>query len=152
MRRTAASWLNDPTMVTFLLFAYGNFLPGEVDHEVIAAQQHLGPARTAAGFTLVELNAFAGMLEGGDGQVVGELYAIDHSCLRACDDRRGHPSRYHRREIALDDGRLAHAYLLHPEQARARRRVKHGDWRRRFERERPEAGPFVRWAKSRYSR
>lgn len=139
-------------MVTFLLFAYGNFLPGEADHELIADQQHVGTARTADGFTLFELNAFAGMVAGGEGHVVGELYEIDHACLTACDKRRGHPSRYHRQEIALEDGRRAHAYLLHPEQARARRRIKHGDWRKRFERERPEAGPFVRWAKGRYSR
>ena len=138
--------------VTFLLFAYGNFLPDEVDHDLLTAAKPLGPAQSAAGYTLVELNAFAGMLEGGAGHVVGQLYEIDHDCLVACDKRRDHPSRYHRKEIALSDGRRAHAYLLHPEQATGRRRVRNGDWKKRFQSERPDPGAFVTWAKSRHSR
>jgi gamma-glutamylcyclotransferase (GGCT)/AIG2-like uncharacterized protein YtfP len=138
--------------VTFLLFAYGNFLPNEVDHALIADCEDLGPAASAEGYTLVELNAFAGMLTGGARHVVGRLYRIDHACLAACDKRRDHPNRYHREEILLADGQRAHAYLLHPEQARGRRRVKNGDWQKRFQSGRPEPGAFVSWAKSRHSR
>jgi gamma-glutamylcyclotransferase (GGCT)/AIG2-like uncharacterized protein YtfP len=136
----------------FRLFAYGTFLPGEVDHEVIAAARHLGPARTAPCFTLVELNAFAGLLAEGSGQVQGELYELDYATLAACDVRRDHPRRYQRKTIALDDGSRAEAYLVLPEQALGRRRLRGGDWRSRFKRERPEPGAFVRWAKDRHRR
>jgi gamma-glutamylcyclotransferase (GGCT)/AIG2-like uncharacterized protein YtfP len=142
-----------PTAATFRLFAYGTFLPGEVDHEVIAAARHLGPARTAQGYTLVELNAFAGLLEEKEGgQVAGEVYELAYETLDACDKRRDHPRRYRRKTIPLEDGTTAEAYLILPEQALGRRRLRAGDWRSRFKKERPEAGPFVRWARDRNRR
>jgi gamma-glutamylcyclotransferase (GGCT)/AIG2-like uncharacterized protein YtfP len=138
--------------VTFRLFVYGTFLPEESDHEVIAGGAHVGPARTAQGFTLVELNALAGMIEGGEGHVSGELYEVEYDTLAACDKKRDHPNLYHRAEIDLEDGSRAHTYVMHANQVRGKRRVKDGDWRERFKGERPTAGAFVNWSKSRYRR
>ncbi len=138
--------------VTFRLFVYGTFLPGETDHDVIAGANNTGPAETAKGFTLVEINALAGMIEGGDGAVVGEVFEVEYETLAACDRKRDHPHLYHRAEIEMADGRHAHTFLMHTNQVRGKRRVKDGDWRSRFKGERPTAGPFANWAKSRYRR
>lgn len=138
--------------VTFRLFVYGTFLPDEADHELLVGAKHVGSARTRPGYTLVELNTFAGMIAGGDGAVVGEIYEVEYATLAACDKKRDHPHLYHRADIELEDGTKAHTYLMHSNQVRGKRRVKDGDWRARFKGERPTAGPFVHWAKSRYRR
>lgn len=137
--------------VTFRLFVYGTFLPEEADHEIIAAGKHVGPTKTAPGYQLIELNTLAGMIAGGEGSVVGELYEVEYPILAACDKKRDHPNLYHRVEIELEDGTLAHTFLMHANQVRGKRRVKDGDWRKRLAaEERPTAGNFVNWAKSRY--
>ncbi len=138
--------------VTFRLFAYGTLLPEEADHQLLEGAVSLGPIRTKEGYTLVELNALAGMIAGGDGSVLGELFEVSYDTLARCDEHRDHPRLYHRAEIELEDGSRAHAYLMHPNQVRGKRRLKDGDWRARFKRELPTAGPFVHWAKSRYRR
>lgn len=143
-------WQHPWVAVTFPLFVYGTFLPGEADHEVIDGATHVGPAKTRIGYTLVEVNALACMIEGGEGAVVGELYEVEYDVLAACDQKRDHPRLYHRVEVELEDGTKAHTFLMHPNQVRGKRRVKDGDWRGRFKGERPTAGNFVNWAKSRY--
>jgi gamma-glutamylcyclotransferase (GGCT)/AIG2-like uncharacterized protein YtfP len=138
--------------VTFKLFVYATFLEGEADHEIIADGTLVGPAKTAKGYRLVEVNALGGMIEGGDEAVVGELYEVEYDTLAACDKKRDHPHLFHRVEIDLEDGTRAHTFLMHSNQVRGKRRVKDGDWRARFKGERPTAGNFVNWAKSRYRR
>lgn len=136
----------------FRLFAYGTFMKGEREHELIAGSVSVGPARTAKGFTLVESRALAGLVEGGDGQVVGELYELEYEMLRACDKRRDHPVLFERKEIALEDGSLAHSYVLRQDQARGLRRIRGGDWRQRFSVPKPEGGALVEWARNRHRR
>lgn len=138
--------------VTFRLFVYGTFLPGEREHDLIAKSVSRGPAKTAKGYTLVETRALAGLLEGGEGDVVGELWEVTYEVLRACDKRRDHPVLYERKDVKLSDGTVAHAYVLRQEQAKGLRRIKHGDWKHRFSVTRPEPGALVQWAKSRYRR
>ncbi len=139
--------------VLFPLFVYGTFLPEEVDHEIIAGGTHVGPAETAKGYTLVEVGALGSMIKSGEGTVKGELFEVPYAILAACDKHRDHPNLYHRVEIDLADGTRAHTYLMHSNQVRGKRRVKDGDWRARFAGgDRPEAGNFVNWAKSRYRR
>ncbi len=138
--------------VTFRLFVYGTFLPGEAEHDVLEGATHVGPVRTAKGYRLVELNALASMIAGGDETVAGELFEVEYPVLAKCDKRRDHPNLFHREEIELEDGSKAHTFLMHNNQVRGKRRVKEGDWRSRFKGERPTAGNFVNWAKSRYRR
>jgi len=138
----------------FRLFVYGSFLTSESESAVLAEAKSVGPMRTDAGYTLHELGAMAGMVEGGEGVIVGELYEVDFPLLSVCDKKSDHPSRFHRGMVKLADGSEAHAYLLHPDQVRGRRRVRGGDWVRRFEVERPSArdvgGPLARWARNRW--
>lgn len=114
------------------LFVYGTLLSGEPGHSVLAAARFLGEARTAPRYTLVELGVHAGLLEGGTTEVVGEVYELDRHQMLASDKHCDHPSRFHRALVALSDGTQAYAYFVHAEQARARRRLHGGDWRRRF--------------------
>ncbi len=120
----------------FKLFVYGTLLPGEADHALLENAEHLGAANTTARYSLVEFRAMAGLVEHGSSRVYGELYTVSYDTLNACDKLRDHPSRYHREELQLENGTSALAYLLHPDQARGLRRVRHGDWRARFRRTR----------------
>lgn len=139
----------------FRLFVYGTLLAGEPDHPLLDGATPLGAARTQAGYKLVEVRASAGLIEGGDTAVVGELYELDAPTLARCDLKREHPVLYQRRRVELDDGSEALAYFLSPDQVRGCRRVRDGDWRGRFV-AKPSAdsarGPFTRWTRSRYDR
>jgi gamma-glutamylcyclotransferase (GGCT)/AIG2-like uncharacterized protein YtfP len=140
----------------FRLFVYGTLLEGEPDHGLLGGSRSLGPVATAAGYRLVELGPLAGMLEGGDELVHGELYEVVYDTLAACDKLRDHPRLFHRKTVKLADGSAAESYLMHPDQVRGRRRVRGGDWRSRFGARRAgelsEPGPFVSWTRARFGR
>ncbi|MBW2459249.1 MAG: gamma-glutamylcyclotransferase [Deltaproteobacteria bacterium] len=140
----------------FRLFVYGTFLPGEPDHGLLDGAELVGPATTQPKYKLVELTGAAALLDRGDTAIVGELYDLDVKTLAACDVKREHPVLFQRRGVELSDGSVAHAYFLSHEQSRGRRRVRGGDWRKRFapvrSDELSEAGPFVSWARSRHRR
>lgn len=144
-----------PRPVVFRLFVYGSFLSGEPDHGSLAESKPMGPASTQRGYSLHELGATAGLVEGGDGAVVGELYEVSYDVLNACDKKSDHPTLFHRGTVKLEDGSEAHAYLLHADQVRGRRRVRGGDWVRRFEVRKPSerdvGGPLARWSRNRWS-
>ncbi|GMV15294.1 MAG: gamma-glutamylcyclotransferase [Sorangiineae bacterium PRO1] len=140
--------LTTPGPVTFRLFVYGTFLSGEREHDVIAKAKCHGVVKTARGYSLVEARAMAGLLEGGDSEVTGELWEVGYDVLNACDKRRDHPALYIRRDVRLADGSVAHAYFLRHEQARGLRRIRSGDWRQRFAVAKPASGAWGRWAKS----
>lgn len=144
------------SLVTFRLFVCATFLSGEREHPTLMPKsspaRSLGPARTAQGYSLVETRALGGLLEGGEGDVSGELYEVSYDVLRACDKVRDHPSRFERREVKLADGTMAHAYFFRAEQARGLRRIKGGDWKQRFAVAKPAGGALVQWAKGRHTR
>jgi gamma-glutamylaminecyclotransferase len=137
------------------LFVYGTFLHGEREHETLAGAELLGEIATAPGYRLVELDTLAALVESTiDGAVVGEVYALDAATLARCDVVRDCPRLYHRKVVRLADGSEAQAYFVEALQVRGRRRVRGGDWRKRFSSQAPdlhEAGPFVRWSRSRWS-
>lgn len=93
----------------------------------------LGPARTAPGYRLVELDRFPALIESGTMQVEGELYAIDRLLLGRLDELKENGRLFFRRQIGLEGGGAAHAYLMDEDKLRGRRRLRSGDWRRRFE-------------------
>lgn len=136
----------------FRLFVYDTMLPGEPEAALLEGALALGPARTVARYPLLDLGSGAALLETTAlevAPVVGELFEVTAPILARCDVRREHPTLFVRQEVELDDGTRAFAYFLRAEQARGRRRIRGGDWRRRFEVAKPEAGPLVRWARSR---
>lgn len=136
------------------LFVYGSLLPGEPDHDLLATAEHLGSAATQPAFYLVELTGFPALVAGGALSVSGELYRIDAETLRRTDVRKEHPILFQRESIELSDGRFAAAYLMSLAQVRGRRRLKVGDWRKRFSlppSTTPES-PWARWARGRSSK
>jgi gamma-glutamylcyclotransferase (GGCT)/AIG2-like uncharacterized protein YtfP len=136
----------------FRLFACGSLLPGEADAALLEGAVHLGPARTVARYALVDLGITAALQAGTVIEVppvVGELYEVTAQTLARCDVKHDHPTTFVREEVELEDGTTALSYFVRPEQSRGRRRVRGGDWRKRFDVGKPEAGPLVRWARTR---
>jgi gamma-glutamylcyclotransferase (GGCT)/AIG2-like uncharacterized protein YtfP/catechol 2,3-dioxygenase-like lactoylglutathione lyase family enzyme len=87
-----------------LLFVYGTLRAGEDNHAHLAGRTLLGPARTAARYTLADLGPYPALLEGGTTAVVGELYAITTEDLPRLDDLEEHPDLFRRVSVQLDVG------------------------------------------------
>ena len=136
------------------LFFYGTMLPGERDHALLAAAQSLGPALTEPLYQLVELNVYAALVPDGKVAVHGELYAVDLETRRQIDVKRQVPILFQRAKIRLADGSEAETYLMNADQVRGKRRLTHGDWRKRFAPtlERSAPGQFVNWTRSRFDK
>lgn len=141
--------MSDPSP-THRLFTYGSLLEGERDHTLLQGARPLGPARTRASYYLVDLGVYAALVPGGTTAVSGELYELDRKALAAIDRAKEHPVLFRRGSVELEDGSSAEAYLMTEDKVRGRRRLRGGDWRTRFSRPRPTAGPFVQWARGRH--
>jgi gamma-glutamylcyclotransferase (GGCT)/AIG2-like uncharacterized protein YtfP len=136
------------------LFVYGTMLPGEREHALLASAELLGPATTEARFQLVDLGLYAALIEDGKVAVHGELYALDLQARRAIDIARQVPILYQRATIRLADGTDAETYLMTADPVRGKRRLAHGDWRKRFAPAVPHraGGPLVAWARARFDK
>lgn len=133
-----------------VLFVYGTLLSGERSHGRLGAAEKLGEARTAPIFHLVEVGPYPAIVIDGKTAVAGELYRVDAKLLGQLDVFEQVPLLFKRVRIPLDDGSLADAYVMDPDQARGKRRIPHGDWRRRLAPDvRPHEGPFARRARGR---
>jgi gamma-glutamylcyclotransferase (GGCT)/AIG2-like uncharacterized protein YtfP len=133
------------------LFIYGTLLPGERDHALLAGAELIGAVSTEATFQLVEVGPYAALVPDGKVSVHGELYATDLQVRRRIDVARQVPILFQRSWIRLADGALVEAYVMTAEQARGKRRLAGGDWRKRFAPpvERRAGGAFVKWARTR---
>ena len=113
------------------LFVYGSLLSGETHAARLGTCRLVGPARTAARYTLVDLGPYPGLLEGGTTSVAGEVYEVDADTLAALDAFEGHPDEYRRRPVELLGESSAEAYLLPPGRAPHGRALAGGSWRAR---------------------
>lgn len=113
------------------LFVYGTLLAGEPAHARLAGARFLGPVRTAPDYDLVDFGAYPALVPGGRSAVTGELYLVDEATLERLDEFEAVPDLYFRVRIRLAAGSLAETYLMPREQARGRRIIESGDWRRR---------------------
>jgi len=91
-----------------LLFVYGSLKRGRANHHELVAAEYLSLARTAPRFALRVVHGYPALVPGSRA-ILGELYRIAASALPALDDFEG--AAYVRREIELDDGERALAYL-----------------------------------------
>lgn len=123
-----------------LLFVYGTELSGEREHALLEGAELVGEARTAPAHTLVDVGPYPALLARGTASVVGELYRIDRALRFRLDVKREVPVLFHRITVSLIDGTRAETYAMKDEQVRGKRRLAHGDWRKRFA-PRPRAGP-----------
>lgn len=136
------------------MFFYGTLLPGERDHAFLATSELIGPAVTEAHYQLVELNVYAALVPDGKVAVHGELYAVDLETRRQIDVSRQVPILFQRAKIRLADGSDAETYLMTTDQVRGKRRLAHGDWRKRFAPtlDRQTPGQLVSWARNRFEK
>jgi gamma-glutamylaminecyclotransferase len=136
------------------LFVYGTLLQGEAQHTLLGSARLIGPALTAPVFYLVDVGPHAALVRGGASAVTGELYAVSLEIRRALDVSRQVPVLFSRETIQLADGTDADAYLLSSDQVRGRRRLAHGDWKKRFTpKSSPRAGgAWVEWSRGRWTK
>ncbi len=136
------------------LFIYGMLLPGERDHGLLGSAESLGSVVTEPIYQLVELNVYAALIPDGKVAVHGELYAVDLETRRRIDVARQVPILFQRTSVRLADGTEVETYAMQPDQVRGKRRLAHGDWRKRFAPtlERSARGPVVSWARSRFDK
>jgi gamma-glutamylcyclotransferase (GGCT)/AIG2-like uncharacterized protein YtfP len=113
------------------VFVYGTLRQGEPNHALLASARFVGEARTPPAYTLVDLGSYPAMTDGGTSAVTGELYLVDAATLARLDELEEHPVWYCRREIALTDGRRAHAYLLPRRFCDGGVPIVGGDWKAR---------------------
>ena len=136
------------------LFVYGTLRQGEAQHALLAGASLLGVSSTIPAFHLIDVGPYAALVRGGTTAVSGELYSVGLQTRRAIDIERQVPILFTRETIELADGTSADAYLLSSDQVRGRRRLAHGDWKKRFSRGiSPHAGgAWVAWARGRWSK
>lgn len=136
------------------LFVYASLLAGEPDHGLLGGAELLGASMTAPRYALYELGVYGALVEGGETAVVGELYLVADAVLVRIDVARQVPLLFQRCAVQLADGSEAQAYCMSSEGVRGKRRLRHGDWRRRFASNvpRPPPSAFVAWARGRFSR
>jgi gamma-glutamylcyclotransferase (GGCT)/AIG2-like uncharacterized protein YtfP len=133
---------------------YGTLLPGEREHALLASAEWLRSVATEPRFQLVDLGVYAALIPDGKVAVHGELYAASLETRRAIDIARQVPILFQRVTIRLADGTDAEAYVMAADPVRGKRRLGHGDWRKRFAPAVPHraGGPLVAWAKARFDK
>jgi gamma-glutamylcyclotransferase (GGCT)/AIG2-like uncharacterized protein YtfP len=134
-------------------FVYATMMSDEPHHATLLGAKPIATARTANGYSLVELGTLGALVEGGAGSVAGELYDLDPEAVRSVMRQPDHPGLFQLATVKLADASTAEAFVLHADQVRGKRRVKDGDWKARFGGRKPgelsPAGPFVRWSRTR---
>lgn len=112
-----------------LVFVYGTLLRGERGAHLMGGAEWVGPAATAAAFTLHRVDGYPALAAGGATAIVGELYRVPAAVLVALDDYEG--EGYARVEVTLADGRVAEAYVMAAEHVIGLEVITSGDWRKR---------------------
>lgn len=92
----------------YLLFVYGSLKRGRANHHELQAAEYVSPARTAPCFALRIVHGYPALVPGSRA-ILGELYRIAAPAWPALDEFEG--EAYVRREIELDSGERALAYL-----------------------------------------
>lgn len=116
----------------YKVFVYGTLREGDVRNGVLKDMQELGQAKfikettTSSRYTLVDLGAFPGLVEGGNTEVLGEIWEIDQYTKQYLDLMEGVPLLYQDKPVKIDGEEDVFAYFLvrhkgYPE-------IKSGDW------------------------
>jgi gamma-glutamylcyclotransferase (GGCT)/AIG2-like uncharacterized protein YtfP len=114
------------------LFVYGSLMQGEREHDRLAGATFVGPALTMPIYTLVDLGPYPALLENGRVSVAGEVYLVDKKQRFSLDVKMECPVLFQRIEVRLENDSRAETYAMRDDQVRGKRRLAHGDWKRRF--------------------
>lgn len=114
----------------YRVFVYGSLRRGERHHDVLGDARFLGAHRSAAEFTMFDLGAYPGVIEGGCTAITGEVYRVGAQRLRLLDRFEGCPRDFRRASLGTPWGE-AWIYLLGRGLPRRGRCVASGDWCRR---------------------
>lgn len=109
-----------------LVFVYGTLRRGQRYHGLLEDAAFLSRHRTAPRYTMVALDGYPGVVEGGDTAIVGELYRVSRRALEALDRLEEVPWLYARRVVPTARG-PAWMYLYRGPTS-GRTRVPTGDW------------------------
>jgi gamma-glutamylaminecyclotransferase len=109
------------------LFVYGTLRCDQPAHRLLRGAKLVARARTEPRFTLVEMDGYPAMVEGGTTPVLGEIYELDASALPELDRYEDAPGLFERvtRHIA---GHEVQVYLLPEAHAVGRPHIAGGDW------------------------
>jgi gamma-glutamylcyclotransferase (GGCT)/AIG2-like uncharacterized protein YtfP len=110
------------------VFVYGTLRQGEAHHGLLRDAALLGPHHTEPGYTMWDLGAYPGVVAGGRGRILGEVYRVSAPTLRRLDRLEDYPRLFDRRLIESPYGR-AWMYLYRGH-SRGRRPVGSGDWKK----------------------
>lgn len=85
---------------THLIFVYGTLKRGGSNHAFMSGQKFLCETRTHAGFALVQLKSYPGMIRDPKDTlgVSGEVWAVDAAALARIDELEGVEEGLYRRE------------------------------------------------------
>ena len=85
-----------------ILFVYGSLKRGHRNHRLLADQEFLGDAITEARYRLVDLGAYAGMIDDANGLcVTGELWSVVECALAELDEFECEDAPYFRGPVAV---------------------------------------------------
>ena len=76
-----------------ILFLYGTLKRGQRNHQLLAGQHCLGPARTVPHYRLHDVGPYPGLVEDADNgrAIAGELWEVDDAALARLDQFEGAP-------------------------------------------------------------
>jgi gamma-glutamylcyclotransferase (GGCT)/AIG2-like uncharacterized protein YtfP len=111
------------------VFVYGTLRQGECNHRrYLGSAKCLGAARTEPAYSLVDLNHFPAMIDGGTSAVVGEVYEVTDEELAMLDRLEGHPNFYYRTTCRLETGQIVSTYMMLGAKVEGYPRIDSGDW------------------------
>ena len=110
-----------------LLFCYGTLKSGFHNHHQLSGSQFIGSTKTAAEFTMVDLEDFPAVIEHGSCAIHGEVYKICSDTLINLDKLEGYPHYYNRILITSSFG-FVWMYVLNKAARDDRPMIKSGRW------------------------
>ncbi len=92
------------SLLSPLVFVYGSLLAGLGNHRLLRRHcaRLVAPAQTInAGWTMLSLGGFPGVVHGGEDVIYSEVYRVDQDGLAALDRLEGYPTFYDREQIEV---------------------------------------------------
>jgi len=108
------------------VMVYGTLRRHGSNHGSLRGARFLGQVLTESVFTLLDVGAWPGVVEGGDTAIVTEVYRVTPVILRRLDWLEDYPLRYRRIVLATPWGG-AWLYVYRPP-FRGHKRIVSGDW------------------------